>query len=280
MALVVMSLTACHSKQNNVTEIEEVATQKYTVQFEIECQENWIFSRYDVNVLVDGELLGTIEHGSTGTYTTELEEGEHTLKVEKEDDINVDGTIEFTVPESADLFYTLSLSSDQVKIEEKELEQDLPQNETESINSSDVEKQEPEEDVEDSGEEILTIDNCAEFAEILSLKDEFDPTIAKFAAKYQGRVIEFDGNVAYVSPHGDYNTRFDYLICGGDYSETTVSGPNFQFENVNYYNLNLKGDNVPETFDMGLNIHVIAEIDRYDSATGLFKLKPIEITMR
>ncbi|MEQ6389298.1 DUF4839 domain-containing protein [Bacillaceae bacterium S4-13-58] len=33
--------------------------------------------------------------------------------------------------------------------------------------------------------------------------------------------------------HGNYKTRYNILILAGDYGETTFSGPNFQFENVN-----------------------------------------------
>ena len=133
---------------------------------------------------------------------------------------------------------------------------------------------------ESETEEILTVDNCEELAAILSLKDEFDNSIKVFAEKYDGRTIEFDGNVAYVSPHENYNTRFDYLIYGGDYNENSISGPSFQFENVNYSDLHLKGDNVPDTFGMGINIHIVAEIEEYDEKSGLFKLTPVAITMR
>ena len=115
---------------------------------------------------------------------------------------------------------------------------------------------------------------------MLSLKDEFDPSIAEFASKYQGRAIEFDGNVAYVSSHEGYSTRFDYLIYAGDYSGSIVSGPSFQFEDVNYYDLHLEGDNVPDSFEVGLNIHVVAKIEQYDSGAGLFKLDPVKITIR
>ena len=132
---------------------------------------------------------------------------------------------------------------------------------------------------ESETEEILTVDNCEELAAILNLKDELDTSIKVFAEKYDGRIIEFDGNVAYVSPHENYNTRFDYLIYVGDYNEDFV-GPIFQFENVNYYDLHLKGDNVPDTFGMGINIHIVAEIEEYDEKSGLFKLTPVAITMR
>lgn len=128
--------------------------------------------------------------------------------------------------------------------------------------------------------EILTVGNCKDLAEILSKKDEFDPLIKEFAQKYAGRTIEFDGNTASVQQHGNYKTRFDYLISPGDYSETTVSGPSFQFRDVNYSDLHLTGDNVPDTFRVGLNIHIIATVGQYNETSGLFQLKPVSIKMR
>ncbi|MCD7892364.1 MAG: DUF4839 domain-containing protein [Erysipelotrichaceae bacterium] len=131
-----------------------------------------------------------------------------------------------------------------------------------------------------SEEEILNTSNCEEFAELLTLKDEFDSSIGSFAEKYKGRQIEFDANVVSVTNHDDYTTRFDFLILSGDYSETSVSGPYFQFEDKNYYDLNLVGDDVPDSLEVGMNIHVIATVKKYDSNTGLFKLDPVEISIR
>lgn len=224
-------------------------------------------------------MLGTLEHGATDTYAAELIEGGHTLKAEKEDESDVDGTVEFEVSENTELSYQLSLSSDQIEIEKIEPEQDAPQNE-EKANEESAAKIKDTEENKDDAEEVLNVDNCEELAVLLSLKDEFNPSIAEFASKYQGRIIEFDGNVAYVSPHEGYSTRFDYLIYAGDYSESMVSGPSFQFEDVNYYDLHLEGDNVPDLFDVGLNIHVIAKIEEYDLGTGLFKLDPVKIIIR
>jgi uncharacterized lipoprotein YehR (DUF1307 family) len=128
--------------------------------------------------------------------------------------------------------------------------------------------------------ENLTVDNCKELAEILSTKDESSPLFKEFAQKYAGRTIEFDGNTAYVSKHGNYETRFDYLIFAGDYSTTTFSGPEFQFRNVNYYDLHLTGDNIPDPFGVGLNIRIIATVVEYDENPGLILLKPVSIKMR
>lgn len=278
-AMAVIGLTACQSEQSETNQAEEVQAEKFTVQVKIECEENLLFSRYDVNIFIDDELLGTLEHGATDTYTAELVEGEHTLKAEKEDESDVDGTVEFEVSENMELSYQLSLSNDQIEIEKIEPEQDASQNE-EKTDEELAEKIKDSEEDKDATEEVLNVNNCEELAALLRLKDEFDPSIAEFASKYQGRTIEFDSNVAYVSPHGGYNTRFDYLIYAGDYSESEVSGPSFQFEDVNYYDLHLEGDNVPDTFDVGLNIHVVAKIAEYDSESGLFKLEPVAITIR
>ena len=278
-AMIVIGLTACQSEQSETNQEEEMQVEKFTVQVEIACEENLLFSRYDVNIFIDDELLGTLEHGATDTYTVELIEGEHTLKAEKEDESDVDGTVEFEVSENTELSYQLSLSRDQIEIEKIEPEQDVPQKE-EKTDEESTKKIKDTEENKDDAEEVLNVNNCEELAALLSLKDEFDPSIAEFASKYQGRTIEFDGNVAYVSSHEGYNTRFDYLIYAGDYSESEVSGPSFQFEDVNYYDLHLEGDNVPDTFDVGLNIHVVAKIEEYDSGTGLFKLNPVKITIR
>lgn len=278
-AVIVIGLTACQSEQSETNQEEEMQVEKFTVQVEIACEENLLFSRYDVNIFIDDELLGTLEHGATDTYTAELVEGKHTLKAEKEDESDVDGTVEFEVSENTELSYQLSLSRNQIEIEKIEPEQDVPQKE-EKIDEESTKKIKDTEENKDDAEEVLNVNNCEELAALLSLKDEFDPSIAEFASKYQGRTIEFDGNVAYVSSHEGYNTRFDYLIYAGDYSESEVSGPSFQFEDVNYYDLHLEGDNVPDTFDVGLNIHVVAKIEEYDSGTGLFKLDPVKITIR
>lgn len=175
-----------------------------------------------------------------------------------------------------------------IKYHTFEEENETPEEkETESVSEPEVEKEvAPESDEESSSdteeveEEILTLENNKEFETILNTKDEFSPLYKEFAEKYAGRTIEFDGYTANVLPYKDYSTRFNYLIYVGDNNATTFSGPQFQFRNVDYSGLHLTGDNIPDTFGVGLNIHITAKVVEFEEDSGLFLLEPVSIEMR
>lgn len=113
-------------------------------------------------------------------------------------------------------------------------------------------------------DESLTVENCPEFAAMLGNQSEFDPSYSDFAEKYKGRKIEFDGRIDYCTNYENYNTRFDYLVSAGDYDPDSQIGPVFKFENVNYYDLNTDMD----TVSVGTNVHIIAEVESFDSNSG------------
>ena len=127
---------------------------------------------------------------------------------------------------------------------------------------------------------ILTVDNCADLAAMLALKNEFDPSIIIFAKTYYGKTIEFDGNVSYLNNHGDYNTRYDILIYAGDYDDQSVSGPSFQFVDVGVTNLGLSGLYMTDLISIGDNVHIIAKVGEYHESSGLFELKPVLVKLR
>jgi hypothetical protein len=132
-----------------------------------------------------------------------------------------------------------------------------------------------------AADEILTVENNADLATLLAITQPGAPAVGEFAAKYRGRTIEFDGNIAYLNPHGSYTTRYDLLIFAGDYSETSSSGPNFQFQDVNITNdLHLTGSNVPDTIGTGNNLHIVAKVGDYNSVQELFFLEPISTRVR
>lgn len=132
----------------------------------------------------------------------------------------------------------------------------------------------------ESNEEILTAKNNEELAAVLAVQDTNDLIVSEFAKKYAGRTIEFDGYIANMMPHGKYDTRYDILINVGDYNQTTFNGPDFKFEDVNVFDLNLNGSEIPDTIGEGQNLHITAVVEEYDENPGLFFLKPISSKIR
>ena len=123
--------------------------------------------------------------------------------------------------------------------------------------------------------ENITVENNEEFRSLLENLQPDDTTIEQFTSKYKGRTIEFNGNIASMGSHNTYKTRFDFLIYPGDHSTTSAHGPSFMFENCNYYDLHLTGDNQPSSVSTGQNLHIIAAIVGFNSTQQLLHLKPI-----
>ena len=63
----------------------------YPVHLSVDCSENLLFSRYDLAIYVDSEKVGTLDHGAEDSWDLTLDKGQHTLRVQKEDDSSVDG---------------------------------------------------------------------------------------------------------------------------------------------------------------------------------------------
>lgn len=126
----------------------------------------------------------------------------------------------------------------------------------------------------------LTVDNSPELAALLTGTD-FGPSVAAFAEKYDGQLIEFNGAIFAMNNHGSYKTRYDILILSGDYNPVSGSGgPTFQFRDVNITSdLRLTGD-IPDTIGVGANLHIVAEVIEYSADNGLFQLKPVETRVR
>lgn len=102
------------------SEPEEAASElpKHTVQILVVCEKNRAFSRYDIDVLVDGEMIGNVEHGGEGFYALGLTEGLHELTLVKEGLREPDGKVSFVVEGEGDKFsYRVSCTKDQIEID-------------------------------------------------------------------------------------------------------------------------------------------------------------------
>ena len=78
--------------------------------------------------------------------------------------------------------------------------------------------------------------------------------------------MEFNGNVANVIGAGANST---VLVYAGNYSETSASGPSFQFKN-----------NGPTNVFTGGNYRFTVEVGEFDDLTSLFQLSPITAVPR
>lgn len=141
-----------------------------------------------------------------------------------------------------------------------------------------VESTEP---VKPTTDEILTAENNADLAALLSGPSDGAP-VEQFADTYEGRLIEFDGSIGAMAQHGDYNTRYDILIASGDYSETqSFGGPSFQFRDVNTTSdLHYEGENVPDTIGVGQNVRIVARVGSFEPDSMLFLLEPVSTRFR
>lgn len=101
---------------NNVIYIS-VAEPEFDVTIEVECVENWIFSKYDVDVYVDEDLEGTIPHGDKETFEVVLKRGKHTISFESADDDTLDGEVEVEITKNETIKLKISCSSFGVDVE-------------------------------------------------------------------------------------------------------------------------------------------------------------------
>ncbi|MGN1348356.1 MAG: DUF4839 domain-containing protein [Acutalibacteraceae bacterium] len=133
---------------------------------------------------------------------------------------------------------------------------------------------------ENEEEQILTVNNCKDLSKLIKLKDPCDPFIAKFAEKYEDRIIEFDGCVTAIQNHNNYNTRYDILINTGDYDPNSCCGPNFRLTDVGVYDLDLDTLYLTDEIYVGVNVHVIAELEEYNEDNTIYELDPIKVIVR
>ncbi|MFI8803901.1 DUF4839 domain-containing protein [Micromonospora chalcea] len=131
-------------------------------------------------------------------------------------------------------------------------------------------------------EAVLTVKNNKDLAALLTAVDDYD-LFEDFATKYRGRTIKFDGVVAAMNHHGNYKTRYDILVFAGDSPGSKVTGPNFQFNDVNITSdLRLTGSNIPDAITVGQKLRITAEVEGYAGPEhqDLFRLDPVSTEMR
>lgn len=91
--------------------------EKYNVLIHVDFIANWIFSRYDVELLLDGDVQGTMEHGVDKDFSLAVSPGEHTLTFQNSESTSVKGEIIINVDCDMEISYRISCSSSEVSVE-------------------------------------------------------------------------------------------------------------------------------------------------------------------
>lgn len=128
---------------------------------------------------------------------------------------------------------------------------------------------------------VINLESNKDLAALLVATDYCDPSIAQFAAHYQGRKIEFDGSIVNMEHHENYDTRYDILVGPGNAGPNTTAGPAFKYENVNMFDLKFTGKSVPSYVTEGDTFRFTAEVGEYKPNQGcLFFLTPVSTRVR
>lgn len=127
--------------------------------------------------------------------------------------------------------------------------------------------------------DVITPQNNPEFAALLKA-DSCDDANLDFATGHKGRTVAFDGSIVHMAPHGDRDTRYDFLLGPGDEGPRTAAGPAFKYEDVNILDLKLTGEKVPAAVGPGDRFHFVAEVGGFNADQCLFFLEPVSTGTR
>jgi len=118
LALVAL-LVACGTSTEEMPEPEatEDLTPKHTVKISVDFISNLIFSKYDVEVDIDGTRVGVLDHGEDGEYNLTVKEGIHTLTFSNNVSSSVNGSVKLAVASDVVASYRISCYKDRVDVE-------------------------------------------------------------------------------------------------------------------------------------------------------------------
>jgi hypothetical protein len=132
---------------------------------------------------------------------------------------------------------------------------------------------------ESSATEVITPQNNPEFAALLKA-DYCDDANLDFATRHEGQTVAFNGSIVNMAPHGDSDTRYDFLLGPGDKGPNTAVGPAFKYEDVNIFDLKLTGKKIPATVGVGDKFRFVAEVGEFNADQCLFFLDPVSTEVR
>lgn len=260
--LTALFFTGCsESDKDNDTEKEI-----YEVTFVVSCEENLILSTYDVQVFIDDKHMIGIEHGESGSFTTQLEEGSHEIVVQNADDEDVDGFTYINVEDNGNYYFSVKCENNGVDIDEVD-ELEIP------LDDSDAEVDDADDENTNDPSDALTISvvNCPEFAEIVEngIESVENKKIWEdFLVAHSGETLEFSGTIT------DWYDKAFWVGVSFSVAVEDNEQMIFHQNTIDLIKLGMTGDYHYNNYHSGLitegmRVHVITEIKKIDNEWNL-----------
>lgn len=130
----------------------------------------------------------------------------------------------------------------------------------------------------ESVDDVLTVETSPMLNRILMISDDFD-AYEEFWANSANSIIEFDGNIAYVTASQESPSKTGALITGGNYDPEGWIGAAFRVVGLeNPEDFHFKNTDQPAV--EGMNVRITARLINYNDQTGNFDLEIISTTLR
>ena len=98
---------------------------KYTLSLRIDFNENIVFDKYDISMLIDGEKQEELTHGENAEFDIRLKDGKHTLAFRKIDDSSIETETEVDLTSDLEVKYDISCHSDYISLETEYIDYDI-----------------------------------------------------------------------------------------------------------------------------------------------------------
>ena len=108
-------ISGCGAQNNNQSNDNQA--ESYDIYVDVDFDSNILFNTYDVNVFIDEEEIGYIEHGEYYTYETSILEGTHSIRFCKSGDSSVYGEASFEITDDSTLKCSIAAEGDSVNIQ-------------------------------------------------------------------------------------------------------------------------------------------------------------------
>lgn len=110
---VVLILSGCGKSSATSDENNAPA---YDVTFDVTFESNLLLNKYNVNVKLDDDSIGKIEHGGTFSQTVEgVRQGEHKITFTKDGDVTIKGSVDIDVEK--DITFKCSIQANRSEVE-------------------------------------------------------------------------------------------------------------------------------------------------------------------